>query len=41
MRIQTSSLIMDSNHQNILVKDFARNYSGVDSLHQPENIVKV
>lgn len=41
MRIQKSSLIMDSNHQNILVKDFARNYSGVDSLHQPENIVKV
>lgn len=41
MRIQKSSVIMDSNHQNILVKDFAKNYSGVDSLHQPENIVKV
>ena len=41
MRIQKSSIVLDDNYKNVLVKDFAKNYSGVDDLQSPENIVKV
>ena len=41
MRIQKSSIVLDGNYKNVLVKDFAKNYSGVDDLQSPENIVKV
>lgn len=41
MRIQKSSIVLDDNYKNVLVKDFAKNYSAVDDLKSPENIVKV
>ncbi|MDD7177673.1 MAG: JAB domain-containing protein [Lachnospiraceae bacterium] len=41
MRIQKSSIVLDDNYKNVLVKDFAKNYSGVDDLQSPENIVQV
>ena len=41
MRIQKSSIALDDNYKNILVKDFAKNYAGVDDLHSPVNIVRV
>ena len=41
MRIQKSSIILDGNYKNVLVKDFAKNYSGVNDLQSPKNIVQV
>lgn len=41
MRIQKSSIVLDGSYKNVLVKDFAKNYSGVDDLQSPENIVQV
>ena len=41
MRIQKSSIILDGNYKNVLVKDFAKNYWAVDDLQSPENIVQV
>lgn len=41
MRIQQSSVLLDTDYQNVLVKDFAKNYTGVDRLDRPENIVQV
>lgn len=41
MRIQKFGIILDDNYKNVLVKDFAKNYSGVDNLRSPENIVQV
>ena len=41
MRIQKSSIVLDDNYKNVLVKDFAKNYSAVDDLQSPENIVQV
>ena len=41
MRIQKSSIILDGDYKNILVKDFAKNYTGVNNLYSPANVVKV
>ena len=41
MRIQKSSIVLDDNFKNVLVKDFAKNYVGVDNLQSPANIVQV
>ena len=41
MRIQKSSIVLDDNYKNVLVKDFAKNYVGVDNLQSPANIVQV
>lgn len=41
MRIQKSSIVLDDNLKNVLVKDFAKNYVGVDNLQSPANIVQV
>lgn len=41
MRIQKSSIVLDDNYRNVLVKDFAKNYTGVDNLQSPEKIVQV
>ena len=41
MRIQKSSIVLDDNYRNVLVKDFAKNYTGVDNLQCPEKIVQV
>lgn len=41
MRIQQSSIVLDTDYRNIMVKDFAKNYTGVDRLDRPENIVQV
>ena len=41
MIIQKSSIVLDDNYKNVLVKDFAKNYSAVDDLQSPENIVQV
>ncbi len=41
MRIQKSSIVLDDDFKNILVKDFAKNYAGVDNLQCPANIVQV
>lgn len=41
MRIQKSSIVLDDDFKNVLVKDFAKNYAGVDNLRSPSNIVQV
>ena len=41
MRIQKSSIVLDDNFKNVLVKDFAKNYVGLDNLQSPANIVQV
>lgn len=41
MRIIKSNVIMDGEYRNILVKESASNYPGLDSLSSPENIVRV
>lgn len=41
MRIQKSSIVLDDDYRNVLVKDFAKNYAGVDNLQSPTNIVQV
>lgn len=41
MKIQQSSIVLDDDYKNILVKDFAKYYSGVENLKTAENIVKV
>ena len=41
MRIQKSSIVLDDDYKNVLVKDFAKNYVGVDNLQSPANIVQV
>lgn len=41
MRIQQSSVVLDNDYKNILVKGFAKNYTGVENLQSPENIVQV
>ena len=41
MKIQKSSIVLDDNFKNVLVKDFAKNYVGVDNLQSPANIVQV
>lgn len=41
MRIQQSSVLLDTDYKNILVKDFSRNYTGVDKLDKPENVVQI
>lgn len=42
MRIQKSNIILDDNYNNILVKEFAKNYNkGVDIFDTPEKIVRV
>ena len=41
MKILKSNIVLDDNYKNILVKDFARNYAGVDNLQSPANIVQV
>lgn len=41
MRIQKSSIVLDADYRNVLVKEFAKNYSGVDNLQSPSNIVQV
>lgn len=41
MLIQQSSVVLDMDYKNILVRDFKENYSGVDSLTTAENVVKV
>ena len=41
MRIHKFSIVLDNDYKNILVKDFTKNYTGVDNLQNPSNIVKV
>lgn len=41
MRIQKSNIILDCDYKNILVKDFSKNYTGVNNLYSPVNVVKV
>ena len=41
MRIEKSHVIMDENDKMILVKDFAKNYTVMDTMDNPEKIVRV
>ena len=41
MRIVKSNVMLDEEYKNILVKEFATNYQGVDKIVNPADIVKV
>lgn len=41
MRIQKSNIILDNNYNNILVKEFSKNYASINNLQSPANIVQV
>jgi len=41
MRIEKSSLILDDNGKPILVKEFAKNYPGINALNEVSAVVQV
>ena len=41
MRVIKSKVMLDDDYKNVIVKEFAHNYTGVDSLTTPREIVKV
>ena len=41
MKIQQSSIILDNDYKNVLNLDFVKDYSKVDDLTTPENVIRV
>lgn len=41
MRVVKSKIMLDDDYKNVVVKEFAHNYKGVDSLTTAKEIVKV
>lgn len=41
MRIEKSKLVLDGQYRNVLVKEYSRNYPGLDKLANPADIAQV